>query len=245
MIKIVIVEDELVAVKRLTDMLALISMTFQIVKIIDSVEESISFFSENHDFDIILMDVHLADGNSFDIFKQITIKKPIIFTTAYSEFAIDAFKQYAVDYLLKPIRKEQLELALEKYKNIFRKELPDYTQLTEKPSNDKRWMIKIGQNLRMVDFADVAYYFTKEKISYLMTFEGKKFVLDITLEGIELQISDQNYFRINRQFIIHRNAIDSMSTHTKSRVRIKLKPLGEDVVVSTERSPIFKKWLLI
>jgi DNA-binding LytR/AlgR family response regulator len=243
MIKIVIVEDEAAAVERLSEMLLTIDYEIKIVHILDSVVDSIDYFSQHHDFDLIFMDIHLSDGNSFDIFKHVTISKPIIFTTAYSEYALDAFKQYAVDYLLKPIKKDQLTAAIKKYADIFQPTIPDYTQLIDKTTVEKRWMIKIGQNIRVVDYVDVAYYFTMEKITYLMTFEGKKYPVDLTLEQIETQITDENYFRINRQYIIHQHAIDKMSTHTKSRVRISLKPNEEEVIVSTERSPNFKKWL--
>lgn len=243
MIKIVIVEDEAAAVERLSEMLLSIDYEIKIVHILDSVVDSIDYFSQLHDFDLIFMDIHLSDGTSFDIFKHVTISKPIIFTTAYSEYALDAFKQYAVDYLLKPIKKDQLTAAIKKYGDIFQPTIPDYTQLIDKTTIEKRWMIKIGQNIRVVDYADVAYYFTMEKITYLMTFEGKKYPVDLTLEQIETQITDQNYFRINRQYIIHQHAIDKMSTHTKSRVRISLKTNEEEVIVSTERSPNFKKWL--
>lgn len=243
MIKIVIVEDEAAAVERLSEMLLTVDYEIKIVHILDSVDDSIDYFSQHHDFDLIFMDIHLSDGNSFDIFKHVTISKPIIFTTAYSEYALDAFKQYAVDYLLKPIKKDQLIAAIKKYADIFQPTIPDYTQLIDKTTIEKRWMIKIGQNIRVVDYVDVAYYFTMEKITYLMTFEGKKYPVDLTLEQIETQITDQNYFRINRQYIIHQHAIDKMSTHTKSRVRISLKPNEEEVIVSTERSPNFKKWL--
>lgn len=243
MIKIVIVEDEDAAVERLTEMLLKSSFEIQIIKVLDSVIDSIEYFSESDDYDIILMDIHLSDGNSFDIFHHITIIKPIIFTTAYSEFALEAFKQYAVDYLLKPIKSEQLEMALTKYSQLYLPTLPDYTNLNPEKGIVKRWVIKNGQNIRVIAHADVAFYFTQEKITYLMTFEGKKYAVEMPLEQIERQIIDTDYFRINRQYIIHRLSINTMSTHTKSRVRIMLRPSVEEVIVSTERSPQFKKWL--
>ncbi len=244
MIKIVIVEDEDAAVERLTEMLSRSSFNIQIIKVLDSVIDSIEYFSESDDYDIILMDIHLSDGNSFDIFHHITIKKPIIFTTAYSEFALDAFKQYAVDYLLKPIKSEQLEMALAKYNQLYLPTLPDYTNLKPEKGIEKRWMIKTGQNIRIIAHADVAFYFTQDKITYLMTFEGKKYAVEMSLEQIERQIIDANYFRLNRQYIINRQAINTMSKHTKSRVRIMLSPTGDEVIVSTERSPQFKIWLI-
>jgi DNA-binding LytR/AlgR family response regulator len=243
MIRIVIVEDEEAAVERLTEMLAQSTHEPQVIKVLDSVTESIHFFSGTDSYDLILMDIHLSDGNSFEIFRHIEIKKPIIFTTAYSEFALDAFKQYALDYLLKPIKRDQLEIALTKYHQIYQPAVPNYNNLAPDMSSEKSWMIKVGPHIRIVPYADVAYYFTAEKISFLMTLDGKKYPVDLTLEQIETQINDLNFFRINRQYIIHRKAIHSMSTHTKSRVRITLSPTSEEVIVSTERSPMFKKWL--
>lgn len=243
MIRIVIVEDEEAAVERLTEMLAQSTHETQVIQVLDSVTESIHFFSATDAYDLILMDIHLSDGNSFEIFRHIENKKPIIFTTAYSEFALDAFKQYALDYLLKPIKRDQLEIALSKYQQIYQPIVPNYSNLAPEMGSEKSWMIKVGHHIRIVPYADVAYYFTAEKISFLMTLDGKKYPVDLTLEQIETQIKDPNFFRINRQYIIHRRAIQSMSTHTKSRVRILLSPTSEDVTVSTERSPLFKKWL--
>jgi two-component system response regulator LytT len=244
MIRIIIIEDEAAAAERLEKMLMTMPFDIKIIKILDSVSDSVAFLSTEDNFDLLLMDIHLSDGNSFDIFKFLTIRKPIIFTTAYDEYALDAFKLYAVDYLLKPIKKDLLEMSIKKYQQIFNPKLPDYSKLTNATPSQKRWMIKIGHQIRIVDYHDVSYYFTKEKITYLITFEGKKYPLDVPLEQIELHIKDNNYFRINRQYIIHFQSIGHMSTHTKSRVRIMLKPNDEEVVVSTERSPIFKKWLI-
>jgi DNA-binding LytR/AlgR family response regulator len=243
MIRIVIVEDEAAAVERLIEMLSTLPFLNKVVKILDSVTDSIDYFTTALEYDIILMDIHLSDGNSFDIFKHVAIQKPIIFTTAYSEYALAAFKQYAVDYLLKPVKKEQLASAINKYTSIYAIALPDYTLLPENTQIIKKWVIKIGQHIRLVAYPDVVYYYSQEKITYLMTFEGKKYPVDMSLEQIESQIIDQHYFRINRQYIIHQKAIASMSTYTKSRVKIKLLPSNEEVIVSTERSPHFKKWL--
>ncbi len=244
MTKIIIIEDEDAASDRLTEMLKSISSDIKVIKVLDSVADSVEFLSANPTYDLILMDIHLSDGTSFEIFKHVHITKPVIFTTAYDEYAIEAFKQYAVDYLLKPIKKDLLDLAVKKYEKYFRSPLPDYTQLSDNSQKEKKWMLKIGNNIRTISYTDVAYYFTIEKMTWLYTFDSKKYPVDFTLEHIESNITDHNYFRINRQYIIHQHAIDKMSTHTKSRVRIILKPTGEEVIVSTERSPQFKKWLV-
>ncbi len=244
MIKLIIIEDEEAASDRLKEMLKSISSEIKIVKVMDSVADSIEYLSGNPSYDLILMDIHLSDGTSFEIFKHVHVTKPVIFTTAYDEYAIDAFKQYAVDYLLKPVKKDLLDMAIKKFEKYFRSPLPDYSKLSDSTSKEKKWMIKIGNNIRTINYDEVAYYFTVEKMTYCYTFDGKKYPLDNTLEYIESHVINSFFFRINRQFIIHQDAIDKMSTHTKSRVRIVLKPTGEEVIVSTERSPQFKKWLV-
>lgn len=244
MTRVIIIEDEDAASQRLTEMLKSISSEIKVIKVLDSVADSIDYLSGNTNYDLILIDIHLSDGTSFEIFRHVNIQKPVIFTTAYDEYAIKAFKQYAVDYLLKPVKKDLLDLAIKKYERFYRPNLPDYSKLSDKPTQEKKWMIKIGSNIRTINYDEVAYYFTIEKITYLFTFDNKKYPIDVTLEHIETNITNHNYFRINRQYIIHQNAIDKMSTHTKSRVRIILKPTGEEVIVSTERSPQFKKWLV-
>ncbi|MBK9733470.1 MAG: response regulator transcription factor [Saprospiraceae bacterium] len=244
MTKVIIIEDEELAVSRLKEMLLSISPNIRIIRQLDSIADSIEFLSSSPSYDLIFMDINLADGNSFDIFRHVTITKPIIFTTAYDEYAIEAFKQFAVDYLLKPIKKDLLGLALQKYEKYFRGGVPDYSLLTDNNINEKKWLIKIGQNIRTISYKDVAYYFTTDKITYLVNFEGKKYPVDHTLEYIETNITDKSYFRINRQYIINHKAVGKMQTHTKSRVKINLLPTNEEVITSTERSPLFKKWLV-
>lgn len=244
MTRIVIIEDEDAASDRLEDMLQSLSGDMKVVKKLDSVTDSIEYLSSETNFDLILMDIHLSDGNSFDIFKYVQITKPIIFTTAYDEYAIDAFKQYSVDYLLKPIKKDLLDVALKKYELYYKTPAPDYSQLVSTEANVKRWLIKIGNSIKIISYSDVAYYYTIEKITYLMAFDGKKYPIDYSLEHIETNVIDAKYFRINRQYIIHENAVGKMGTHTKSRVKINLLPTNEEVIVSTERSPQFKKWLI-
>lgn len=243
MTKIVLIEDEPQAQERVLDLLKSISPKLQVIKILDSVTESITYLSDAPHYDLILLDIHLADGKSFEIFNHVTITKPIIFTTAFDQYAMDAFKLYAVDYLLKPIKKDLLDLAIKKYDQLFRPQISDYRLLASESSTDKKWIIKIGTQIRVVDHEEVAYYYTSDKISYLMTMSNKKYTINYSLEQIETMISGKNYFRINRQFIIAQKAILKMFTFTKSRVKIILAPIETEVVVSTERSSAFKKWI--
>ncbi|MBK9254890.1 MAG: response regulator transcription factor [Saprospiraceae bacterium] len=242
--KIVIVEDEPAAVRRLSDMIIDIEPNAEIIHTMDSVMESIDYFSKNDDYELIFMDIHLADGNSFEIFKATEIHKPIIFSTAYNQYALDAFKMYTIDYLLKPIKKEQLEAVFIKYKQFYKKELPDMKKIAFKLDQNKRFLIRLGNKIIALPYSEVAYYFTGNKITYAVTFEGKRYPLDQTMEFIESEIISSEYFRVNRQYIVHRDAILTMTGTTKSRVCLNLVHLKEEeIIVSVERSPNFKIWI--
>jgi len=171
----------------------------------------------------------------------------IIFSTAFDQYAIEAFKVNALYYLLKPIKQEELEKALSRYKEIKDRD-NNYkeivSKLLTKPVVEKRFLIRMGQSLRLVHQQDIAFFYTSDKITFMMTREGRKYPLDYTLENLEIMIDPTKFFRINRQYIIHIEAIQQMHAHSKARVRIDLLPAAhEEVIVSTEKSPLFKKWL--
>ena len=246
--KILIVEDEAAAVRRLSKMLEEIDPAIEIVKDLDSVETTITWLKNNPIPDLLFFDIHLADGSSFDIFQHVKITKPIIFITAYDEYALDAFRVNAIDYLLKPIKKVELEKAISKYHQWQQPEAIDYRKLTEAMSTQppsKRFLIRFGQTIRVVDMQDVAYFFTSDKITFLVTNEGRRYPIDHTLEKVDEMADTRTFFRINRQFIINIKAIKEMYAHSKSRVKLVLQPPCDmETVVSTERSPVFKKWLV-
>ena len=246
MTRVIIVEDEWLAGNRLKEMLAALAPDFKVIWLLESVAQCLEVLKDESSYDLLFMDIHLSDGECFDIFRKMPLKKPIIFTTAYDAYAIQAFKMYAVDYLLKPIRKDELAKAIEKYRSLYPNQA-DTTENTQKTDSDvqedQRWLIKSGQGLHLVAFGDVLYYFTALKTTFLYTREGRKFPLELTLEQIEKTMENLPYFRINRQYIISKEAIESMQIHSKSRVKIRLKKSGEEVIVSVERSPAFKKWI--
>ncbi|MEP6646499.1 MAG: LytTR family DNA-binding domain-containing protein [Saprospiraceae bacterium] len=245
---ILIVEDEKPAASRLVNMLKKVEPECEIVGITDGVESTLNFLDQHPAPDLVFMDIHLADGSGLEIFRHHSFEGiGVIFSTAYDQYAIEAFKLNALYYLLKPIKQEDLESAMTRFKEQ-RNKSNDYKQivnkLLSKQAHDKRFLIRMGQSLRLVHQHDIAYFYTSDKITFMMTREGRKYPLDYTLENLEEIIDSSKFFRINRQYIIRIDAIQQMHSYTKARVRIDLLPVAhEEVIVSTEKSPLFKKWL--
>lgn len=246
--KVLIIEDEEAATRRLQKMIGEIDPEMDILAALDSIEASVRWFSNHTAPDLILLDIHLADGSGFELFEHIAIQQPVIFTTAYDQYALQAFKVNAVDYLLKPIKKRELQRALEKYQRTQPSDTPvDYTALMEaiSPVKHKRFLIKTGQQIKVFSPEEIAYFFTQNKLTYLVSHEGKKYALDQSLDKVEDTVNRQRFFRINRQFIIGLKAIKNLHVYSKSRVKIELDPpCPLETIVSTERSPHFKKWLV-
>jgi two-component system response regulator LytT len=254
--KVLIIEDENAAARRLEKLLQEVAPEAEIVGRLDSVEASVEWFQANPQPDLILLDIHLADGASFEIFEHVRIKSPVIFTTAYDEYALKAFKVNAVDYLLKPIKINELEHAIEKFKRVFQTQTPeaDYSGLLQTLRQQeggqnylRRMLIRFSNSLRLVDMSDAAYFYTKDKITFLVTRStGKRFPVDYPLDKLETLLDPAVFFRINRQFIINVAAIKEMHPYSKSRVKIDLEPAATDLetVVSAERSAEFKQWLV-
>lgn len=245
--KVLIIEDESAAVRRLSKLLNEMDPDIHILDDLDSIEASLNWFEQHPMPDLIFMDIHLADGSSFEIFNHAQILKPIIFTTAYDQYALQAFKVNAIDYLLKPIKKAELNAALSKYQRSRNNVTFDYRALTRAMNNDeynKRFLIRFGQTIKVVEFRDAAYFYTEDKITFIVTKAGKRYPVDYSLEGLEKMADPRTFFRINRQFIVNIEAIKEMYAFSKSRVKLILDPsTGQETVVSTERSPVFKKWL--
>lgn len=246
--KIVIIEDETTALKRLHKLLLEIDATVQLVGTADSIVNAIQLFQSDLEYDVVFMDIHLADGASFEIFTAVDILKPLIFVTAYDEYAIKAFKVNALDYILKPVKKTALELAFQKVRRNHHSNAFDYKKLAEavqRSNQQKRFLIRIGQQIKLVEIREVAYFYTQDKITFLITNNGKRYPIDNSLEKLEDLLDQRSFFRINRQFIVGLHAIKEMFTYSKSRVKINLQPNCElETIVSTERSPNFKHWLV-
>ncbi len=246
--KVLIVEDEEAAARRLEKLIREIDPEIEVAGQLDSIEAVLNWMGQNKLPELIFMDIHLADGSSFEIFQHVQIDKPVIFTTAYDQYAIQAFQVNSVDYLLKPLKKASLEQALRKYYKWHGKAGLDYQELARAIQGSqpgKRFLIRIGQSIRVVEMKEAAYFYTEDKITFITTKEGKRYPLDQSLEKLEEMLDPKAFFRINRQFIISIDAIREMYAYSKSRVKVALDPPCElETIVSTERSPFFKKWLL-
>ena len=248
--KILIIEDEPAAVRRIQKLLSEIDPLMEVVGALSGIESAVEWLQAHPAPDVILMDIHLADGSSFDIFDKVTVTAPVIFATAFDEYALKAFKVNAIDYLLKPIKKADLEQALQKIsKGIVKENIGD--EFIQKLTNaglikkNKRILVKMGQAIKLIDLENVAYFYSKDKISFAVLPGNKRYPLDQSLDQIEQMIDPVHFFRINRQFIIKMEAIDEMIAYSKSRVKLKMNPpTEEDAIVSKERSPEFRKWLL-
>jgi two-component system LytT family response regulator len=247
--KILIVEDEERAAKRLEKIIKELDASIEVLAQLDSVESVVEWFVTNDAPELVFMDIHLADGSAFEIFNQIKISQPIIFTTAYDEYAIQAFKVNAIDYLLKPIKKEEIKIALEKFKSSQTQNIFNYQDLAKllhkgETKKLKRFLIRVGQTLKTVEVNNVAYFYTEDKITFLISNEGKRYPIDYSLEKLEDELDKEIFFRINRQFIVRVSAITKMVTVSKSRVKLYLEPSSSETIVSTERSGKFKRWLV-
>lgn len=251
---ILLLEDEEPAAKRLLKMLKEIEPSAVLPENIVSVSSAVKWLQQNPMPDLIISDIQLADGLSFEIFKTVKTLCPVIFTTAYDQYAIEAFKVNSIDYLLKPVKKEDLAAAIEKYKNLSQQKstaLTDINKLIEAMSAGsgqskykKRFAVKYGEHLKTIDIGEVAYFYTEDKINFLTTKEGRRYTIDFNLDALEGMLDLQVFFRINRQYIICIHSIAEMFTYSKSRVLIKLNPPAKhETIVSTERSGDFKLWL--
>jgi len=248
--KVVLVEDEFLALRNLQIILDEIS-SIHVIATLDSISETVEWFNTHPQPDLLFLDIHLADGSAFDIFDRIQINCPIIFTTAYDEYALQAFKVNSVDYLLKPIDKTDVKRAIDKLKLLQSSGLSiiDYAGIlkTIQPPPKKfkdRFIIKIGDTIRSLSIGEIAYFYTENKANFVCTNDGKRYPVDFNLDQAEQMLNPKNFFRINRQFIIGHHAIEEMKAHTRSRIIIKLKPACKlETVVAIDRAIDFRSWL--
>ena len=250
MTKVIIIEDEQPASTRLEKMLLDISSDFEVIQCCDSIESSVNYLKSGIIPDLVMLDVQLGDGLSFDIFKRVAITCPVIFTTAYDEYAIKAFELNSIDYLLKPIRKENLERSIEKFNHLRQQSVyTDWKTLStlldkEKREYKQRFLVVAGEHLQSVQTVDIAYYYSIEKSTFLKTQSGRSYSLEFSLDKLEELLSPINFFRINRQYIIYFGSLHKISRLSKSRIKLILNPVSSDeVLISTSRTPDFRAWL--
>jgi two-component system response regulator LytT len=251
---VLIIEDEYGAAKNLRAVLKEIDRAIQVLAVIETVRDAVRWIQNNPSPDLAFFDIKLADGNSFEIFEKINIEFPVVFTTAYNEYAIQAFKVNSIDYILKPIQKEALEFALDKYQRIYpNNETPNSENLSKliselglltKKRSRKTFLIHYQDRLLPVSVSDFAYIFIRNGIVYGMTFRKEKYVIDQKLDQIEEQIDPDEFFRINRQTIVSRKAIQEAVHYFNGRLKLKvMPPPQDDMLVSKAKASAFKNWL--
>lgn len=241
---IVIIEDEKPAARLLKRKVE--NLNCEVIAVLSSVTESIEWFLSNEHPDLVLVDIQLSDGLSFEIFEQVEIKSSVIFTTAYDEYALKAFKLNSIDYLLKPIDENELKAAIEKFLSLQNKTVFNQQNLNNiYPSNfKKRFVVKTGNIIKIIDVKDIECFYSAFKSSFLTTNESRSFALDDSLENIEKEVSTNDFFRVNRQFLINLKAIKEISIYSNSRLKISLNNYKEEeIIVSREKVQAFKEWI--
>lgn len=245
--KILIIEDEARAANHLIRLLQKIDASLKPMAIIESVAESIAFLKEVQSIDLIISDIQLSDGLSFEIYKQINIACPIIFTTAYDQYAIKAFDTNGIDYLLKPIEEERLHQAIEKVKKLAPK--IDIQQLLNLNLNQKqqvfksRFMIKAGDRIKSIPSDEIKAFYSQDKATFLLTKNERSYAIDYSLDELLAMIDTSIYFKTNRKTIVSIDAFDSILAWSNSRLKLSIKGLDEPVIVAREKVQEFKKWL--
>ena len=244
MIKVIIIEDEILIAERLKKMIESIEPEMNVVEMIDSVKEAISCLSKSIP-DLIFLDINLSDDYCFKIFEEVNVTCPVIFVTAYSEYAIKAFEINSIDYLLKPISIPNLKKSIDKYKSLTT--FPNYAKMMIDMESKyrNRFLVKLNNQLKSVSIDNIAYFFSEDKLTFACLNDGKKLPLDFSLKKIEEEINPKEYFRVNKKFLISVNSIQEMYYVSKLKLKIILKPNfgSENIFVAVEKVGEFKSWL--
>jgi DNA-binding LytR/AlgR family response regulator len=250
--RILIIEDEPPAAKRLKQMLQRVKPDCEVQGPIDTVQEAVQFLRNNPAPDLALLDIQLADGLSFEILSEIGVELPVIFTTAYDQYTLKAFKHNSVDYLLKPIDEDELEQALQKYERLRQQAPPTLSPSVlqslrdslMQPQYKNRFIIKLGQQLSYISTDDICYFYAEEGIVYAQMPSKKRHAIDYTLDALEPQLDPQHFFRLNRKVIANIRSVQSVAPYFNGRLILKLSPPPQfEVTVSRDRANDFKNWL--
>ena len=250
---VIIVEDEIPAAEKLERYLQKYSSEMQVLARLQTVKDTVHWLREHQDkLDLIFMDIQLSDGLSFQVFQQVAVRKPVIFMTAYNEFALDAFKVNTIDYLLKPITFTDLTTSLNKLLSLreqFMLKNEGVIKMQEALTNEtfrsykSRFMVKLGEHIRSITVDQISLFYAEGRDVYLVTSQAKKFIIDYTLESLEDILDPTLFFRLNRTFILNINAIKDVFVHSNSRLKIILHTdLGKEIIVSREKVNDFKEW---
>ena len=253
--KVLIVEDEDLAAEKLQLMIASVDPGIKILDRTVSIQETVAWFRQNEHPDLVLMDIELSDGQSFEIFHQVEVLCPVIFTTSYDEYAIKAFRVNSIEYLLKPILKEDLKRGFDKFKKFYAEGkasslvnlsglLAELKVQVQPKEYRRRFLVKHGQRHLPIETSQVAYFYVHERVVFLKTFDQKRFILEYTLEELSEMIDPANFFRVNRSFIVSVHAVYQLHDYVNSRLLLSLNPpIDEQVIVSRDKVQEFKAWI--
>ena len=246
--KVIIFEDETRATNHLERLLAQVAPTLVIVAKLESVRDGVRYLQTNSEPDLIFSDIQLADGLSFEIYNQVAVRCPIIFTTAYDHYAIEAFRTNGIDYLLKPIESERLLQSIEKVKLFSPGLVLEKLLAMNKPAGEKafksRFMVKVGDKIKTVPTDDILVFFSQEKATFIRTSDNHSYCIDYALDQLEPMLDPEKYFRINRKYLVSIEACTNILAWTNSRLRLKIDGIDDsEIIVARERVQEFKSWL--
>lgn len=245
---VLVVEDERIAAERLCQLVTRYDDSINIVSILASVQETVGYLKKHSAPDLILLDIYLSDGLSFEIFKEVAYQRPVIFITAYNQYALDAFKLHSIDYILKPVTQEALASAFNKYK--FMKaayELPSYNRLADHWTNKEyksRFLGKIGSSIFFIEVGDISFFEADNKIVHVVNVEGRRFIVEHTMDALEDLLNPKMFFRANRSYIVKVGCISAIKPHFGSRLRLMVSGASADteIVIPRDRVPEFRAW---
>jgi len=250
----IIIEDEGLNAMRIKDLLGKLSPEMQVLAVLDSVRSSVEWLSSGQEVDLIFMDIQLGDGLAFDIFDQVEVRSPVVFTTAFQEYTLRAFKVHSVDYLLKPVNEQDLSNALAKYERHYQEDTHPEPTLDPKLLGSirkmlgqhfkTRFMVRVGEHLRSVVVKDILYFYSMDKGTFLHNVQGRSYVIDPTLDALGDMLDPAGFFRINRKYMVSMPAIEDLVYLSSTKLKVRLKGCQDDAIyVSRDRIPAFKAWL--
>lgn len=252
--KVLIIEDEILTSRRLRQLILAADDAIEIVDVLDSIESSVEWFGSNSVPDLVFMDIQLSDGLCFEIFNRVNVDCPVVFTTAFDEYAIQAFRVNSIDYLLKPVKPDDVIRSLEKYNKLKNQYVPSFSSLDfreilrnmsgSRPIYKSRFLVKTGQSFIRVDCKDIAYFHTENKLTYIILFNGRKYLADHTLDLLEKELDPSVFFRISRQFIVSINSVESVHLYFGGSLKLNITPaIDDEVIVSRRRTVGFREWM--
>lgn len=246
--KVIIIEDEKPASQKLIRTLSQCDEPVDVLGVLGSVQASVQWLQENGQPELIFMDIELSDGTSFQLFDKVTILCPVIFTTAYDDYWQEAFEHHGIDYLLKPIKQEKLNLALKKYDKLKQYFAANLKQLQAaqkaSPAYRKRYLVKRGTDYVSIRIEDVCYLYATHKLVCMVDNKGQKFILDESLSDIEKELDPAQFFRVNRKYLINLTAIKKIKAYSRSKLQLEVEPaVNEEIIISQENVSNFKEWI--